>query len=298
LSDIYFSIKFRKKNENSKKNFVSLNMLGNYKKVVEFTEGSKRIKCPQEPSQMSNEKATFLLKMMLSEIVEIFEVFSETPEEAQLKLQNLISKELDFSFQYYVSEELVLHKFLPSEKECVDLIENYLFLLFKFASTFSEDPQLTLLDCLGVDAHAQIKKMDEEDKIIEIFDGLVDAMYYALNVCSLFGIDLDFYDRDPRNNIIWDRQMCLKKIENEENIAVKQGLILYNCWTISVNFSKKYGIDLFLLFNAVHDANMDKRDPVTKQFIIRESDGKVLKREGWVEADLKFLLFGNNQVTA
>lgn len=267
-------------------------MLGNYKKVVEFTEGSKRITVPKEPSQMSNEKASFLLKMMLSEIVEIFEVFSETPEEAQLKLRNLISKE--FILNLTKNNELILsEKTLPSETECVNLIKNYLFLLFKFASTFSEDPQLTLLDCLGVDVHTQIKKMDEQDKIIEIFDGLVDAMYYALNVCSLFGIDLDIYDQDSGNNILWDKNVCLEKIEREENIAIKQGLILYNCWTISVNFSKKYGIDLFLMFDAVHDANMDKRDPVTKQFIIRESDGKVLKREGWVEADLKSLLFSN-----
>lgn len=45
--------------------------------------------------------------------------------------------------------------------------------------------------------------------------------------------------------------------------------------------------DLFKeMFIEVHQANMRKKDPETGKFIIRESDGKILKPNGWVAADL------------
>ena len=50
-------------------------------------------------------------------------------------------------------------------------------------------------------------------------------------------------------------------------------------------FAKK-GINLDAVFALVHEANMDKRDPKTKEFIRRPSDGKVLKREGWQAPDI------------
>jgi predicted HAD superfamily Cof-like phosphohydrolase len=45
------------------------------------------------------------------------------------------------------------------------------------------------------------------------------------------------------------------------------------------------GINLDSIFDVVHKANMDKRDPATGKFIKRE-DGKILKPEGWKEPDI------------
>lgn len=47
------------------------------------------------------------------------------------------------------------------------------------------------------------------------------------------------------------------------------------------NVLAKKGLNAGRVFALVHQANMDKRDPKTKQFIRRQSDGKVLKRDGW-----------------
>lgn len=60
---------------------------------------------------------------------------------------------------------------------------------------------------------------------------------------------------------------------------------LINNWVAMTNNYIK------ILFDEVHDANMRKRDPNTNKFIIRESDGKILKPDGWYGPDLKKALF-------
>jgi predicted HAD superfamily Cof-like phosphohydrolase len=55
---------------------------------------------------------------------------------------------------------------------------------------------------------------------------------------------------------------------------------LVDSYYYSLNACAKKGIDFSKVFNLVHDANMDKRDPTTGLFIKRE-DGKILKRPGW-----------------
>ena len=47
----------------------------------------------------------------------------------------------------------------------------------------------------------------------------------------------------------------------------------------------KNGIDLSKVFDAVHQANMDKKDKKTGKFIKR-NDGKILKPEGWKPANI------------
>jgi len=53
-----------------------------------------------------------------------------------------------------------------------------------------------------------------------------------------------------------------------------------------LNVAAKHGMNLSRLFDIVHDANMAKRDPITNQFIRRQSDGKVMKPAGWKEPDI------------
>jgi len=87
--------------------------------------------------------------------------------------------------------------------------------------------------------------------------------------------DLSPYERpDPNDSDTPDRLAA-----DQADAAVDVMYYLYN------SFGKK-GINLSKVFDVVHNANMAKRDPKTMQFIKRESDGKVLKPEGWQAPDI------------
>jgi predicted HAD superfamily Cof-like phosphohydrolase len=57
-------------------------------------------------------------------------------------------------------------------------------------------------------------------------------------------------------------------------------------WYYSLNAFSKKCVDPSSVFNVVHNANMAKRDPKTNEFNIRESDGKIIKPEGWKSPDI------------
>jgi predicted HAD superfamily Cof-like phosphohydrolase len=57
-------------------------------------------------------------------------------------------------------------------------------------------------------------------------------------------------------------------------------------WYYSLNAFCKKCIDPSAVFNVVQNANMAKRDHITGKFNIRESDGKIIKPEGWKEPDI------------
>ena len=156
------------------------NNLSNYEMVKEFTEEAYEIKCPTVPVPMNKDTVTFLIKMMLSEITELAETVTTSPEDA------------------------------------LDLVKSCIGADVHTESTYSEDPQETAANQA---------------------DALVDCYYYSLNVAC------------------------------------------------------KHGLDLSKVFNSVHEANMNKRDPDTGKFIRRESDGKVLKPSGWKASDIKEVLF-------
>jgi len=62
---------------------------------------------------------------------------------------------------------------------------------------------------------------------------------------------------------------------------------MVDAWYYMLNIAAKHGLNLSKLFNIVHEANMAKRDPKTKKFIRRESDGKVIKPDGWLPPDIE-----------
>lgn len=62
---------------------------------------------------------------------------------------------------------------------------------------------------------------------------------------------------------------------------------LVDSWYYSLNMAAKHGVNMSRIFDVVHVANMAKRDPVTGTFIRRESDGKVIKPEGWQSPDIE-----------
>jgi predicted HAD superfamily Cof-like phosphohydrolase len=50
--------------------------------------------------------------------------------------------------------------------------------------------------------------------------------------------------------------------------------------------ASKHGFNLDPVFDEVHRANLSKRDPDTGKFLVRESDGKIIKPKGYKEADI------------
>lgn len=60
---------------------------------------------------------------------------------------------------------------------------------------------------------------------------------------------------------------------------------IVDCWYYGLDGAAKHGMNLEPVFQAVHAANMNKRDPTTGQFM-RRPDGKVIKPDNWQPADI------------
>lgn len=80
------------------------------------------------------------------------------------------------------------------------------------------------------------------------------------------------------------RDLILAAMQNVSSLAHSEPLtlILEKC-TLT---SKDMELDINAVFNLVHQANMNKRDPVTKKFEKR-ADGKILKPKGWSPPNIK-----------
>lgn len=87
-----------------------------------------------------------------------------------------------------------------------------------------------------------------------------------------------FSSRDECND--FDHDSSVKKISAQADAMV-------DAWYYMLNVSAKHGMNLSELFKVVHKANMDKKDPVTGRFIRRESDGKIVKPQGWSPPDVQ-----------
>jgi predicted HAD superfamily Cof-like phosphohydrolase len=61
---------------------------------------------------------------------------------------------------------------------------------------------------------------------------------------------------------------------------------LINIYYLSKNLAYSHGINLSKIFHEVHNANLRKKDSLTDKYIIRESDGKVMKPSDWVGPDI------------
>lgn len=69
--------------------------------------------------------------------------------------------------------------------------------------------------------------------------------------------------------------------KSELELIAEQADAAVDAWVYLLNGFCKQGVDLSRVFDLVHQANMAKRDPRTGEFIKRESDGKIMKPEGW-----------------
>ena len=79
------------------------------------------------------------------------------------------------------------------------------------------------------------------------------------------------------------RDKCKYKYNasSPDELIAEQYDALVDSWYYSLNISAKHGANLSKIFDIVHQANLNKRDPETKTFIRRQSDGKVMKPANW-----------------
>jgi predicted HAD superfamily Cof-like phosphohydrolase len=80
--------------------------------------------------------------------------------------------------------------------------------------------------------------------------------------------------------MITDSKDIPKSEGSKEELIAEQGDALVDSYYYSLNAATKKGVNLSKIFELVHKANMDKRDPVTGKFLKRE-DGKIIKPPGW-----------------
>lgn len=73
--------------------------------------------------------------------------------------------------------------------------------------------------------------------------------------------------------------------ECDDYLIAEQGDALVDCYYYSLDAAAKKGVNISKIFDIVHSANMNKRDPKTGKFIKRE-DGKIIKPEGWKSPDI------------
>lgn len=87
---------------------------------------------------------------------------------------------------------------------------------------------------------------------------------------------------------------CLKDIDvcknhdypREVDLIAAQADSMVDAYYYMLNVACKHGMNLSKLFDVVHQANMNKRDPQTGKFMRRESDGKVIKPPNWSPPDV------------
>src|SRR3989338_5086048 len=84
---------------------------------------------------------------------------------------------------------------------------------------------------------------------------------------SLMNLCLDTTDKSHLNF----------KYENNFSRIGAQADAMVDAWYYMLDTAAKHGINLSTVFDVVHEANMNKRDPVSGKFLRRESDGKVIK---------------------
>ena len=85
--------------------------------------------------------------------------------------------------------------------------------------------------------------------------------------------------------MITESKNIQKEICTGAELIGQQADALVDSYYYSLNCAAKKGINLSKIFQIVHQANMDKRDPESGKFLRRE-DGKIIKPKGWKTPDI------------
>lgn len=108
------------------------------------------------------------------------------------------------------------------------------------------------------------------DEIMELAATVADPQFTKFNMIKMICDSKDI-----------EQNMCCEPVRIAE-----QADALVDCYYYSLNAAAKKGVNISKIFQLVHKANMDKRDPITGKFIKRE-DGKIIKPQGWKAPDIR-----------
>lgn len=78
----------------------------------------------------------------------------------------------------------------------------------------------------------------------------------------------------------------VKPVDDEVSIIAEQADAMVDAMYYMYDTATRMGVNLDKVFSVVQEANMAKRGPDGK-FIIRPSDGKIIKPHGWLEPDIR-----------
>ena len=107
------------------------------------------------------------------------------------------------------------------------------------------------------------------DELLELFSTVMEPQEAKDTLKNM----LDNAKSIPKMNVNLDK--------NEEyKLIAEQCDAFVDIWYYSLNAACKKGVNCSKIFDIVHNANMAKRDPVTKKFLKRQ-DGKIIKPKGW-----------------
>ena len=71
----------------------------NASKVKQFTEESSGIECPLKPQFMSEKEVTFIIKMVLSEMTELAQTVSNTPDDALKLIASCVGTDFNKNYE-------------------------------------------------------------------------------------------------------------------------------------------------------------------------------------------------------
>jgi len=155
-----------------------------------------------------------------------------------------------------------------------DLIYN---IIFKMSQSNAEDVKQFTEGASGIQCPDKPTKMNKES--VQFIIRMVMSELHEL-ACTV---------TDNRDDSLDLMKGCLGTIDecknydypNEVTLIGAQADSMVDAWYYMLNTAAKHGMNLSKLFDVVHASNMAKRDPNTGQFIRRESDGKIIKPDGW-----------------
>lgn len=177
---------------------------------------------------------------------------------------------IDLSYEYY---EKFDNEFIDENN---NLIEDDDINFSKYVKIFTEESK-----------NIKCPEYPEEithDKVLFLTKMIISEIDELVATISHNEVDKKFIMEDildSHNNLYYE--IIDDPLENQIDCLIK----IYH---LSKNLAYSHGINLSKIFHEVHSANLRKKDPQTNKYIIRESDGKIMKPLNWKAPDINSII--------
>jgi hypothetical protein len=264
--------------------------------VKQFAEEGNGIKVPNDCISIPKAEALFLLRMQVSEAIELAQTVCYTPQEAVELVEHAIRCHDSSPRPPFFSKkksENGLSQFIHQEID--DLIRFQASCWIKLAKSVSHDAMQAekhVLEAMKTDIHYDYKRPTDILEIIkEQADALIDSWYYGLHIMCKYGLHTllsgtkisemhETLEIGPRG-----LNQTFTFALHDFDLARQQMLAIVDSWVYGFGRCLQHGINLHPFFKEVHAANMNKRFN-DGTFHKRPEDGKIIKPPNWKEPDL------------